>query len=581
MEKLLEFQKPHVESLVASLMLNSRVLDASDTGTGKTFCILVACIIGDFIPFVICPKSVISNWYDVAEKVGCELYGVSNYELLQNCSYWNSKRIKSKAKFIKVQEIDSNKKADTDSDSDSDTKIKRKFIKSKTSHKEFQKKFRERALLSAMKNKPIEDSDLVASDTDSGTDTDTKSKKEKICYDFLWDLSLLPPNILFIFDEAHKCKNHKTNNGRILYKLAQNFSARIALLSATVVDKPEFFKLPGYVLKLYPSVRGYKGWLERLIKSAGPDFNTQSNPMGLVHSQIYPDYASRMRILELGDKFPTNHIIAEKLDMENAVEIQAQYKLIQEAVEAIKRKEIGAMNPLTIILYARQQIELLKIPVFVRLANELVSQGKHVAIFVNFTDTLVSLGEHLKTTCWIYGEQSLNERDANIKAFVSNKEKIILCNIRAGGVGISLHDTDGAYPRVALISPTWSAQDLIQVLGRVHRANCKSPVEQKILFCNGTFEETIAEIIQTKVANIGFLNDGSVESYQMENLIESSQDQNFNQQFTINKIKTSEFEDEFERLNRLYKKKTQLEEDLKQIIKEIADSEKKLGEKIF
>jgi len=48
MDKLLEFQKSYVESLVGSLMLNSRVLDASDTGTGKTFCILASCKISTF-----------------------------------------------------------------------------------------------------------------------------------------------------------------------------------------------------------------------------------------------------------------------------------------------------------------------------------------------------------------------------------------------------------------------------------------------------------------------------------------------------------------------------------------------------
>jgi len=266
--------------------------------------------------------------------------------------------------------------------------------------------------------------------------------------------------------------------------------------------------------------------------------------------------------------------VAEKMDMENAAEIEAQYAIIQEALQVLKSKEEKSNSALAIILYARQQIELLKVPVFVRLTNELVAQGKHVALFVNFTNTLLSLGEHLKSKCFIYGEQKIEERDANIQSFASNQEKIIICNIRAGGVGISLHDTDGKYPRVALISPTWSAQDLIQVLGRVHRANCKSPVEQKILFCNGTFEETIATITQSKVKNIGFLNDGSTESYTMENLIEAETS-------TTGEIQeVDEFTTDFERIERLYIKKTQLEQDLKKIIAEIADSEKKLFERL-
>jgi len=110
-------------------------------------------------------------------------------------------------------------------------------------------------------------------------------------------------------------------------------------------------------------------------------------------------------------------------------------------------------------------------------------------------------------------------------------------------------------------------QDLIQVLGRVYRANCKSLVEQKILFCNGTFEETIATIIQSKVKNIGFLNDGSTKSYTMKNLIEAeiaSETQVIGQ---------DEFTTKFERLERLNKKQ-QLEEDLHKIVNEIKNLEK-------
>ena len=54
--------------------------------------------------------------------------------------------------------------------------------------------------------------------------------------------------------------------------------------------------------------------------------------------------------------------------------------------------------------------------------------------------------------------------------------------IQAGGVGVSLHDLHGGHPRMSIISPTWSGQDLKQVLGRIHRAGSKTPAIQKIVF---------------------------------------------------------------------------------------------------
>ena len=65
------------------------------------------------------------------------------------------------------------------------------------------------------------------------------------------------------------------------------------------------------------------------------------------------------------------------------------------------------------------------------------------------------------------------------------------------------------FPRVSIISPTWSAQDLIQVLGRIHRAMGKSDCLQQILFCKGTIEESVGNIIKSKINNIRIFNDGN------------------------------------------------------------------------
>ena len=60
--KLLAYQVPHTLQLFECLTERKRVLDASDTGTGKTYCALASCKMLKLKPFIICPKSVISNW---------------------------------------------------------------------------------------------------------------------------------------------------------------------------------------------------------------------------------------------------------------------------------------------------------------------------------------------------------------------------------------------------------------------------------------------------------------------------------------------------------------------------------------
>ena len=95
----------------------------------------------------------------------------------------------------------------------------------------------------------------------------------------------------------------------------------------------------------------------------------------------------------------------------------------------------------------------------------------------------------------------------HIDDFQSDKESIIICNIRAGGVGISLHGSLTAKTRLALICPTDSAQDLKQALGRVHRAQGAKSL-QRIVFAADTIEEDVCNNVQAKLKRMSLINNG-------------------------------------------------------------------------
>ena len=100
------------------------------------------------------------------------------------------------------------------------------------------------------------------------------------------------------------------------------------------------------------------------------------------------------------------------------------------------------------------------------MTNKLVAEGKSVALFINFRDTIHAIQESVKNAMIIYGGQPEAERQANIEMFQENQKHVIICQMQSGGVGLSLHDLGGRQ-RVSLISPTWSAIDMIQALGRI------------------------------------------------------------------------------------------------------------------
>ena len=296
---------------------------------------------------------------------------------------------------------------------------------------------------------------------------------------------------------------------------ATQTTTHILLLSATICDKSENFHLCGYVLGLYSNIRNAKSW----INSVGKDY---SNLMQGVHQRIFDDHGARIKIKELGNLFPDNQVVAKCFDMDSSKEIQEQYDLIKVAVEELKKKDEQSVG-LGVIVRARMRIELLKVPTFIEMAKKYLEEKLSVAIFVNFTGTLKTLGDKLNTNCFIYGEQTMDERNINIKDFNTNKSQIIISNIRSGGVGISLHDKLGGHPRISIISPSWSAQDIIQAIGRCFRAKGKTSVQQKIIFCQNTIEEDICDNIKDKIKNIANLNDGHVsDAYQITGLIDGT-----------------------------------------------------------
>lgn len=512
--KLFQYQVPHVVNLCKSLVKHNRALDCSDTGTGKTFGSIALCAQLGLKPLVICPKSVISSWTSVITDIfKIDYYGVTNYETIHNCRMFkNDKKID--CPFIKRIKLDVEEKEDK----------KGKKVK------------KER-------------------DPNEEADCDNK-------YTFQW--AHMPQDLVVIFDESHRCKNRRTLNSILLYTLCKSV-AKVLMISATVCDSLDNFSLTGFALGLYNKLDDLHNWL-RTIEN-----NPNDNPMKTINGVIFNDYASRMKIRDLGRLFPDNQIVAECYDMDVAEEIEREYKLIEAEVERLHNKEINSASALAAILYARMRIEMLKVPTYVEEAQKYLAEENSVAIFVNFTQTLTAIADRLNTTTVIHGQQSKAERDKAIKDFVSDKSQVIVCNMRSGGVGISLHDINGNYPRVSIISPGWSAQDILQALGRIHRANGKTPVRQRIMFCKNTIEEKVCHNMKERIKNIAMLNDGDMLSYNIEGLTDDPDGITNEDTKEMNEIDLL-----FMKINVLNIRKERLQNEITDVTKQISEHEEKI-----
>ena len=338
--------------------------------------------------------------------------------------------------------------------------------------------------------------------------TKVNGRKKKI---FKWKVL---KKTLLVFDESHKLKGRTSLNSKLgIFAKEQGY--KILMASATSAINPLEMRAMGYILGLHKNVNFWQWARKRGCHQGrwGFVFNGEKAILKDLHKDIFLDRGIRLRRDEIPN-FPLcdTHSIAYDMSGTETKQITQVYNEMKMELQKLKSvsksdKEKNA-NSLVVQLRARQKCELIKVPLFVDLAEEAMENGMSIVLFMNFTDSIDALSERLKTKCIVDGRNKKREREKNIDNFQNDKKRVIIVNTQAGGAGISLHDLNGKYPRMALISPSYSAIVLKQCLGRVHRDGAKTKALQRIVFVANTVEEKVCESVKEKLGNLDLINDG-------------------------------------------------------------------------
>ena len=331
--------------------------------------------------------------------------------------------------------------------------------------------------------------------------------------DYTWKLSAA--RVLLIFDEAHKAKGEYSQNAKMVIA-AKEQKIPMLLLSGTIAMAPSDMRALGFALGIH-SLSDFRQWVVgmgsyRLEGRDGWGHADAVEAMRRLHDEIFPMRGSRMRIADLGDAFPPTQITSDLYPISKAKQQNEAYDDLVREIKSLKaeKKEGWRAASMVLNLRYRQLTELLKLDLLAGLAKDGHAVGLSVMLFVNFRNSLHTLKDLFPKASWIHGLQSDTERQAEIDRFQADEARTIICQMRAGGVGVSLHDERGVFPRLSLIAPTYSAIDLRQVLGRPHRATAKSKSLQRLVYAEGTIEEKVCETVALRLKAISSLNDGDL-----------------------------------------------------------------------
>ena len=436
-KQLMSHQPMHVFNMISALNdnKNNAILDGSYTGTGKTYTTAAICRETKRRPFVICLKSNINTWKRVLGLFEVKPIAIVNYELIRTGQYL---------------------------DENGDT---------------------------------VECPYLV------------RDKNR-----FKWDFTKIgKKNIVMVFDEVHVCKNKSSLNSKLL---TSSKSLKVIMLSATLCDKIEDFGVFGMMLGFYSSIQAGKNWLDNIIRQEKRKLDNRKEDvkMNLLHKEIFNTKGSRMSLDDLGNDMSRDNVSIECYSVDKKVQekIDALYDDIRkqkrkaedcedQESEIAKDRQASALRA---IGFKREKIENIKADILMELAESSHESRMSVVIFVNYRSTHQIICDKLKRASIDYaiiiGDQSISERDDQIQMFQRNEVRMMVAMAQAGGSSISLHDTTGKFPRVSIISPSYSVIELVQILGRIKRSGTKSSTTQKIVYCANTCEEHLAQKVKEK-----------------------------------------------------------------------------------
>ena len=141
------------------------------------------------------------------------------------------------------------------------------------------------------------------------------------------------------------------------------------------------------------------------------------------------------------------------------------------------------------------------VPHTIELTEELLEDGRKVVIGCCYDEELYSLQSHFGDKCVIYnGKMTAKQKDAAKDKFMENgKVNVMICNIMAAGVGLSLTASN------ALIFNNMSfvPGDNLQFSDRVHRLSSKEDVDIYYQIFNDTQYEKMWNIVLRKSMIIG------------------------------------------------------------------------------
>ena len=317
-------------------------------------------------------------------------------------------------------------------------------------------------------------------------------------------------DFVLICDESHYAQNWKSIRTKAMMKLAESSHCMgCYMLTGTPIKN-------GRPVNLYPLLAATRHKLSENKRMYEYEY---CNAHATRFSQWDTSGASHLDKLHLETKDVMLRRLKkdcldlpEKTRVTRGVELSAKAKAAYD--EAFKKMQTeykqriaegkisSESEALVMLNHLRHAGSIAKVEQTIELAHDLLEENQQVVVFVAFKESGDTIAAEFGVKLFS-GDSSKEDRQAMVDRFQSGNDKVFVCTIGAGGVGITLT----AAQTVILVDRPWTSGEAIQAEDRLHRIGQVNAVTS-IWLQYGEIDKTIDQLLETKQERIDLVLHG-------------------------------------------------------------------------
>ena len=302
-----------------------------------------------------------------------------------------------------------------------------------------------------------------------------------------------------IIDELHRCKSSQTHQSKFTKGITTGKKYVIGLTGTPVVNKPKDLVSQLFIINQMNQVFGnYRHFVDTYCAGTNEASNLKQLN-ALLRNNCFIRREKQAVLTDLPDKQRQVVVcdISNRKEYDDAekdlIKYLVDYKdASDEKIASTLRGEIMVKIGILKNISARGKLN----DVF-EFVDDIMEAGEKLILFIHLKEVAAAVLHKYHGAVSITGADDMIARQSAVDRFQKDpKVKLIVCSIKAAGVGLTLT----ASSRVGFIEFPWTYADCEQCEDRAHRIGQKDSVTCYYFLGKHTIDGKIYKIIQTKKA---------------------------------------------------------------------------------